>query len=87
VGVSAAIIFVAIVTASAAGTCWLVRRPAESTRDRLIREAHERAEAARDLDALQLLDLEAHLKAYGATVADLYEPVPPADHDHTTKGD
>jgi hypothetical protein len=35
---------------------------------------------------LLLTDLEQHLKAYAATVADLYEPVHTGDHTTTSEG-
>ncbi|MFE7972965.1 hypothetical protein [Streptomyces shenzhenensis] len=52
-----AIAILAFLAASLAGGIWQVRRAArtESTRDRIVREAHERAEAAREADALELL--------------------------------
>jgi hypothetical protein len=43
-------------------------------RDRLIREAHQRADSYQGPDSLRLLqDLEAHMDAYGARVVGLYE--------------
>jgi hypothetical protein len=48
------------------------RRPLE--RDRIIAAAHDSYEGP---DSLRLLeDLEAHMKAYGAAVADLYDTTP-----------
>ena len=49
-------------------------RGAASTRDRLIREAHERADSYEGPDSLRLMqDLDAHLNAYAAQVTGLYE--------------
>lgn len=83
-------------TTGLVGVCLLVRRGRRRESERVYLEAHPCMWDAGGRgwatvhevgpDGLRLLtDLEAHLKAYGATVADLY--VAPADTDHTTKGD
>ena len=77
-------IFVAVLVASAAGTRWLVRRlrRASSEVDQILAEAPVWDADAQEWatphdvgpDPLRLLtELDAHLKAYGATVADFYD--------------
>ena len=72
------VVFLVVVLTAAHWVICRLRRAA-STRDRLIREAHQRADSYEGPDSLRLLeDLEAHMKAYGKAVADLYEPVGPS---------
>lgn len=54
---AAALTVAALLGFSLAATVWQIRRAVrhESTRNRLIREAHERAAAARETDGLELL--------------------------------
>jgi hypothetical protein len=53
---SAALTVVAVLAFSLPAAYWQIRRAMaeESTRDRIVREAHERAETARLLDGLEL---------------------------------
>lgn len=62
----------AVLSVSACGTYVLIRHATgrESTRDRIIREAHEPAGP----DALRLLeDLDTHLDTYSASVRGFYD--------------
>lgn len=61
-GASAAVTVAGVLAVSLTGTYSLVRRAAgvESQRDRIVREAHERAEAARLLDPITLAETDDH---------------------------
>jgi hypothetical protein len=82
-GAAVAVVVFLVVALPAAHWVMCRLRLAACTRDRLIAEACERAglppvDSYEGPDSLRLLeDLEAHMKAYDATIADFYEPVGP----------
>lgn len=64
----------------------LRRRPAESTRDRIVREAHERAESGREAEDLErIYALPAYDPAWEAGLERLWDAV--RDHTNTPEGD
>lgn len=54
---AAALTVAAVLAVSLLAGCWQIRRAGreEPTRERIVREAHERAELARDLDDMELV--------------------------------
>lgn len=82
---AAALTVLAVLGVSLPAAYWQIRQAQrhESERDRIIREAHARAAAARRLDPAALADpadaypeLDAHLTTYSATITDLYNTTP-----------
>lgn len=73
---AAATVIAGVIGAYTALAIWLRRRDRKrpSERDQLIAAAHDHYEGPDSLRLLQ--DLEAHMKAYGEAVADLYDTTP-----------
>lgn len=83
---TAAIAIAAVLVALAVAHWTVCRlRRAESHCDRLIREAHGRADAAREIDALELIPLPACDPAWDAGLERLWDTT--RDNHTTTEGD
>lgn len=81
-------VVVAVLAVSLPAAYWQIRRAqrGESTRDRIVREAHERAESAREAEDLErIYSLPVYDPAWEAGLERLWDAV--RDHTNTPEGD